>query len=144
MFFKSIAEDTETSDAAAKETNQSEKEPEIVTREDKNRKITAAEALKKLDEVKIFIEVNGSNNLNMIFNELIENKVQMKIKNKKSKVILEISLNLKIYFYSLLAFYEKILHLNFCDPFFAKNSKTLYSGHLIIVDTFFRNRKCLL
>ena len=27
--------------------------------------------LKKLDEVKNFIEVNGSNHLNMIFNELI-------------------------------------------------------------------------
>ena len=55
----------ETSDAVAKEANQSEKEPEIVTREDKNRKITAAEALKKPDEVKNFLEVNGSNNLNM-------------------------------------------------------------------------------
>ena len=32
------------SDAAAKEANQSEKEPKIVTHEDKNRKITAAEA----------------------------------------------------------------------------------------------------
>ena len=35
----------ETSDAAAKEANQSEEEPEIVTDEDKNKKITAAEAL---------------------------------------------------------------------------------------------------
>ena len=42
---KSIAEVRETSDAAAEEANQSEEEPEIVTDEDENRKITAAEAL---------------------------------------------------------------------------------------------------
>ena len=54
-------------------------EPEIVTDEDENRKITAAEALKKLDEVKNSIEVNGSDYLNMIFNELIENT----LKNQK-------------------------------------------------------------
>ena len=48
-------------------------EPKIVTNEDENSKTIAAEALKKLDEVKNFIEVNGSDHLNMIFNELIEN-----------------------------------------------------------------------
>ena len=58
-------------------------EPEIAADEDKNRKITAAEVLKKLDEVKDFIEVNGSNHLNMIFNESIGNVEQMKFKNKK-------------------------------------------------------------
>ena len=67
--------------------NQFEEEPEIVTDEDENRKITAAEALKKLDEVKNFIEVNGSNHLNMIFNESIENVEQMKLKNKKQSDI---------------------------------------------------------
>ena len=40
------------SNAAAKEASQSKEEPEIVTDEDENRKITASEALKKLDEVK--------------------------------------------------------------------------------------------
>ena len=55
----------------------------MVADEDENRKITAAEALKKLDEVKIFIEVNGSNHLNMIFNESFENVEQMKLKNRK-------------------------------------------------------------
>ena len=35
----------ETSNAAAEEANQSEEEQEIVTDEDENRKITAAEAL---------------------------------------------------------------------------------------------------
>ena len=75
----------ETSDAAAKEANQSEEEPEIVTDEDKNKKITAAEALKKLDEVKNLIEVNGSDHLNMIFNELIENVEQMRLKNQNIK-----------------------------------------------------------
>ena len=72
----------ETSDAAAEEANQSKEEPKILTDEDENRK-KAAEALKKLDEVKNFIEVNGSDHLNMIFNELIENVKQMKLKNQK-------------------------------------------------------------
>ena len=44
-----------------------------------------AEALKKLDEVKSFIEVNGSDHLNMIFNELIENVEQMKLKDQNTK-----------------------------------------------------------
>ena len=59
-----------------------EEEPEIETDEDENRKI-AAEALKKLDEVKNFVEVNGSDHLNIFFNELIENVEQKKLKNKK-------------------------------------------------------------
>ena len=75
----------ETSDAAANKANQSEEEPEIVTDEDKNRKITVAEALKKLDEVNSFIEVNGSDHLNMIFNGLIANVEQMKLKNQNTK-----------------------------------------------------------
>ena len=75
----------ETSDAAAKEANQSEEEPEIVTDEDKNKKITAAEALKKLDEVKNLIEVNGSDHLNMIFNELIEKLGDVKLKNQNTR-----------------------------------------------------------
>ena len=58
-------------------------EPEDWTGEDANRKITAAEALKKLDEMKKFIKVNKSDHLNMIFNELIENLEQMKLKNQK-------------------------------------------------------------
>ena len=44
----------------------------IVTDEDENRKITTADALKKLDEVKNFIKVNGSDHLNMILNELLK------------------------------------------------------------------------
>ena len=79
---KSIAEVMETSDAAAEEASQSKEEPEIVTDEDENRKITAAETLKKLDKVKNLIEVNGSNHLNMIFNELIENVEQVNLKNQ--------------------------------------------------------------
>ena len=67
----------------AKEANQSEEEPEIVTDEDENRKITPAEALKKLDEVKNFIEINRSHHLNMIISESIENVEQMKPKNQK-------------------------------------------------------------
>ena len=87
----------ETSDAAAQEANQSEQESEIVTDEYKNRKIIAAEVLKKINEVKNFIKVNGSDHLKMIFNELIENAEKMKLKIK-NKVILEVSLDLKIYF----------------------------------------------
>ena len=62
-------------------------EPEIVTDEDENRKITATEALKKPDEVKNSIEVNGTDYLNMIFNELIENVEQMTLKNQKQSDI---------------------------------------------------------
>ena len=75
----------ETSDDAAKEANQSEEEAHKVTDEDNNRKITTAEALKKLDGVKNFIKVNGSDHLNMIFNELIENVEQMRLKNQNTK-----------------------------------------------------------
>ena len=65
---------------AADKANQSEEEPERVMDEYENRKITAVEALNKLDEVKNFIEVYGSNHLNMIFNELIENVKQISSK----------------------------------------------------------------
>ena len=58
-----------------------------MTDEDENRKIAAAEALKKLNEVKNFIEVNGGNHFSMVFNEPIENVEHMKLKNKKNKVI---------------------------------------------------------
>ena len=50
-----------------------------------DRKYFTAEALAKLDEVKKFIEVNRSYYLNIIFNELIENVEQMKLKNKKKQ-----------------------------------------------------------
>ena len=53
--------------------------------EDENRKIAAAEALKKLNEVKNFIEVNEGNHFNMVFNEPIENVEHMRLKNKKTK-----------------------------------------------------------
>ena len=65
--------------------------PEIATDEDEDRKIAAKEALKKLVEVKNFIEVNGSDHLNMMFNELIEKMEQMK--NKKNT--LEVPLDFK-------------------------------------------------
>ena len=84
---------------AAEEANQSEEEPEIVTDEDGNRRITAAEALKK---IKNFIEANGSDYL--------------KIK---------VSLDLKIYFiYSGFSYrMTKILDLNFCCLFCPNNPK---------------------
>ena len=44
---------------------------------------TATKVLKKADEVKKFIEVSGSDHLNMIYNKLIKNVEQMKLKNKK-------------------------------------------------------------
>ena len=76
----------ETSNTAAEEANQSKEEPEIVTDEDENRK-TTAETLKKLHEVKNFIQVNERDHLTMIFNELIENVEQMKLKNQKQSNI---------------------------------------------------------
>ena len=69
------------SNAAVKEANYSEEEAEIVTDEDESRKITAAETLKKLDKVKNFIEINASDHLNMIFNELSENMEQIRLKS---------------------------------------------------------------
>ena len=71
----------------AKKANKSKEEPEIVTDVDENRKITAAEAIKKLDEVKNFIEVNRSNHMNIIFNDSIEIVEQMKLKNQKQSDI---------------------------------------------------------
>ena len=75
----------EVRDTAAKEANQSEEEREILTDVDKNKKIKAAEAIKKLDEVKHFIEVNKSDRLNMSCNKLIENVEQMNPKNQNTK-----------------------------------------------------------
>ena len=60
-------------------------EREIVIDEDENKKITAAETKKKLDEVKNFIEIIESDHLNMIFIELIENMEQMRLKNQRTK-----------------------------------------------------------
>ena len=77
----------ETSHASAKVAYQAKEEPEIVTSEDENRKITTAETLKKLDEVKNFMEVNRSDHLNMIFNPLIEKVEQMKLKSQKQSDI---------------------------------------------------------
>ena len=72
---------------AADEANQSEEEPEIVTDEDENWKITSGDVLKKFSEVKNFIEVNGSNYLKIIINVFIENLEQMKNKNHKQSDI---------------------------------------------------------
>ena len=80
MFYSSLANHVLL---AVKGVNQSQEEPEFLSDEDENRKITAFEPLNKLDEVKNFIEVNGSNHLNMIFNESIENVEHKKLKNKK-------------------------------------------------------------
>ena len=82
-----MADASETSDAAAEEASQPEEEPEILTNEDENRQITVAEVLKKLDEAKNFIAVNGSEDLNMIFDELIENTWQMNLQNQKQSDI---------------------------------------------------------
>ena len=60
---------------------------EIVTVDDENRKIKTAETLKKLEEVRNFIEVNGRDHLNTIFNELIENVEQVTHKSQKQSDI---------------------------------------------------------
>ena len=93
---------------AAKAANQSEEEPEIAADENENRKITAAETLKKFNEVENFIEVNGSDQLNMIFNESIGNVEQMKFKNKKQSDIRSFFRSYNIfYLHCLLVSYKK-------------------------------------
>ena len=82
-----MADVSETCDAAAEGASQPEEEPEMATNEDENRQITVAEVLKKLDEAKNFIAVNGSEDLNMIFDELIENTWQMKLQIQKQSDI---------------------------------------------------------
>ena len=52
------------------------KSQKIVTDEDKNKTITAAEILKKFVEVKNFIKVNGSDYLNIVFNKLMKHVEQ--------------------------------------------------------------------
>ena len=61
-----------------------QKSQKIVTDEDENRKATAGDPLKKLDEVKNFIKVNERDRLKMIFNELIKNVEQMRLENRKT------------------------------------------------------------
>ena len=120
---------------AAGEANQSEEEPEIVTDEDENRK-TTAETLKKLHEVKNFIQVNERDHLTMIFNELIKNVEQIKLKNQKQSNVRSFFTSQNIfYLYCFLVSYEKILNHNFCCLFLPKRSRTLYSGMLVIADT---------
>ena len=61
------------------------------------------------------------------------------INYKQKKLILEVSLDFKIYFIYTVYWYrmKKITLLNFCCLFFLlKKFKTLYSGHLVIEDTF--------
>ena len=57
----------------------------------------------------------------------------------KHKLVLEITLDLKIYFIYTIYSYrtKKSLHLNLCYLFLPKKSQTLYSGHLIIAGNFF-------
>ena len=76
----------------------------------------------------------------MTFNKLIENVEQMKLKNQKTKV----SLDLKIYFiYIVYSYRMKKSSILISVVFFLhQKSKTIYSGHLVIADTFFRNRRC--
>ena len=61
----------------------------------------------------------------------------MNLKNR-NKVILEVYLDLKIYFiYTVYSSrMKKTLHLNFGCLFLPKKSETLYSGHLVITHTF--------
>ena len=63
------------------------KSQKILTDEGENRNIIAVEELKKLDEVKNSIEVIRSDHLNKVYNELIKNVEQMKLKNKKQSYI---------------------------------------------------------
>ena len=89
----------------------------------------------QFDEAKNFIEANRNDHLNMIFNELIENVEQVKLKNRK-KVILEISLDLKIYFIFIVYSYhmKKKSPILLSVVFFCSKIAKLY-----IAETFLRN-----
>ena len=126
----------------AKKANKSKEEPEIVTDVDENRKITVAEAIKKLDEVKNFIEVNRSNRMNIIFNDSIELVEQMKLKNQKQNDIRSFFRSYILFLQLTLVMRKKSSILNNVVFFLLKKSKTLYSGHLVIVDTFCRSHRC--
>ena len=63
----------------------------------------------------------------MTFNELIENVEQMKLKNQKTKVILEVTLALKIYFiYIVYSYRMKKSSILISVVFFCTKSPKLY------------------
>ena len=70
---------------AADEANHSEEEPEIETDGDESRQ--QQKHWKSLMRWKSFIEGNGSDYLKMIFNELIENVEELKLKNHEQSDI---------------------------------------------------------
>ena len=83
------------------------------------------------------IEVNGSDHLIMIFNELIENVEQITLKNQKQSDIRSFfRFTNKFYLYCLLVSYEKASFTLISVLFFSPKIPKLY-----IADTFFSDRK---
>ena len=88
-----------------------------------------------------YFEFQSNTTTDSLSNHLYTNVMICKLR----KLILEVSVELKIYFiYCLLVSYEKYPSSSFMLSFLVKKSKTLYSGHLVIADTFFRNSRCQL
>ena len=87
-------------------------------------------------KVNAIMYFESHSNTTSLYSHLYPNVMICKLK----KLILEVSLDLKVYFIYTVYSYriKKILHLNFCSLFLLKKSKTLYSGHLVIADTFFQ------
>ena len=86
------------------------------------------------EKVYRYLEYQSNSPTDSFFNHLYMILMICKLK----KLILEVSSDLKIYLictaYS--CHMKKILHINFCCLFLIKNSKTLYSRHLVIAYTF--------
>ena len=76
--------------------------------------------------MKNFVEVNGSDHLNIIFNELIENFEQMKLKNQEQN-------DIRSFFRSWIYFFIYTIYSYGIAP---KIKISIYSGHLIKADTF--------
>ena len=74
--------------------------------------------------MKNFIEVNGSNHLNVMFNESVENVEQMKLKNKKQSDVRSFFRSEKIFcLHYLLVSYEKKSSSLIYVVFFAQKVK---------------------
>ena len=97
--------------------------------------MTASETLDSLDAVKYFAVVGRGKQINVMLNELIGEVETLKLQNLRQCTIHIICFLRN----DVLSFSEVFIYDIF---FFEKKSEILYSRHLFLVDTFFRDRRC--